>query len=31
MLAYVMISEGDTVPKFELQDSDGNKINSTDL
>ncbi len=26
-----MISEGDTVPKFELEDSDGNKIKSTDL
>ncbi len=31
MLAYVMISEGDTVPKFELEDSDGNKIKSMDL
>jgi len=31
MLAYVMISEGDLVPKFELEDSDGNKIKSTDL
>ncbi|HEU04749.1 MAG TPA: thioredoxin-dependent thiol peroxidase [Nitrosopumilus sp.] len=26
-----MISEGDTVPKFELEDSDGNKIKSMDL
>ena len=26
-----MISEGDMVPKFELEDSDGNKIKSTDL
>jgi len=26
-----MISEGDLVPKFELEDSDGNKIKSTDL
>ncbi len=26
-----MISEGDIVPKFELEDSDGNKIKSTDL
>jgi len=26
-----MITEGDTVPKFELEDSDGNKIKSTDL
>lgn len=26
-----MISERDTVPKFELKDSDGNKIKSTDL
>ena len=26
-----MISEGDTVPKFELEDSNGNKIKSTDL
>ena len=26
-----MISEGETVPKFELEDSDGNKIKSTDL
>ncbi len=31
MLAYVMISEGDTVPKFELEDSEGNKIKSMDL
>jgi len=31
MLAYVMISEGDAVPKFELEDSDGNKIKSMDL
>ena len=31
MLAYIMISEGDLVPKFELEDSDGNKIKSTDL
>ena len=31
MLAYVMISEGDTVPKFELEDSDGKKIKSMDL
>lgn len=26
-----MISEGDVVPKFELEDSEGNKIKSTDL
>ena len=26
-----MISEGDLVPKFELEDSDGNKIKSMDL
>ncbi len=26
-----MISEGDTVPKFELEDSDGKKIKSMDL
>jgi len=26
-----MISEGETVPKFELEDSDGNKIKSTDF
>lgn len=26
-----MISEGETVPKFELEDADGNKIKSTDL
>ena len=26
-----MISEGDTVPKFELEDSDGNKVKSTDF
>ena len=26
-----MISEGDMVPKFELEDSNGNKIKSTDL
>ena len=26
-----MIAEGDTVPKFELEDSEGNKIKSTDL
>jgi peroxiredoxin Q/BCP len=26
-----MISEGDLVPKFELEDSDGSKIKSTDL
>jgi len=26
-----MISEGDLVPKFELEDSNGNKIKSTDL
>ncbi|MFB5610452.1 MAG: thioredoxin-dependent thiol peroxidase [Nitrosopumilaceae archaeon] len=26
-----MISEGDAVPKFELEDSEGNKIKSTDL
>jgi len=31
MIAFVMISEGDTVPKFELEDSDGNKIKSMDL
>ena len=31
MLAYVMISEGGPVPKFELEDSDGNKIKSMDL
>ncbi len=31
MLGFVMISEGDIVPKFELEDSDGNKIKSTDL
>ncbi len=31
MLSFVMISEGDIVPKFELEDSDGNKIKSTDL
>jgi thioredoxin-dependent peroxiredoxin len=28
---FVMITEGEAVPKFELQDSDGNKIKSTDL
>ena len=26
-----MISEGGTVPKFELEDSDGNKVKSTDF
>jgi len=26
-----MIAEGDLVPKFELQDSDGNKVKSTDF
>jgi len=26
-----MISEGDLVPKFELEDSDGNKVKSTDF
>jgi len=26
-----MISEGETVPKFELEDSDGNKVKSTDF
>ena len=26
-----MISEGDTVPKFEIQDADGNKVKSTDF
>ncbi len=26
-----MISEGDSVPKFELEDSDGNKVKSTDF
>jgi len=26
-----MISEGKTVPKFELEDSDGNKVKSTDF
>lgn len=26
-----MINEGETVPKFELEDSNGNKIKSTDL
>jgi len=31
VIAFVMISEGDTVPKFELEDSDGNKIKSMDL
>ena len=31
MIAFVMISEGDTVPKFELEDSDGKKIKSMDL
>ena len=31
MIPFVMISEGDTVPKFELEDSDGNKIKSMDL
>ncbi len=31
MIAFVMISEGDTVPKFELEDSNGNKIKSMDL
>ena len=31
MLGCVMISEGESVPKFELEDSDGNKIKSTDL
>ena len=30
-IVFVMISEGDIVPKFELEDSDGNKIKSTDL
>ena len=27
----LLISEGDTVPKFELEDSNGNKIKSTDF
>ena len=31
MHGCVMISEGKAVPKFELEDSDGNKIKSTDL
>jgi len=31
VIAFVMISEGDIVPKFELEDSDGNKIKSMDL
>jgi len=31
VIPFVMISEGDTVPKFELEDSDGNKIKSMDL
>ncbi len=31
MIVFVMISEGDTVPKFELEDSDGKKIKSMDL
>jgi len=31
VIGFVMISEGDTVPKFELEDSDGNKIKSMDL
>jgi len=26
-----MITEGDSVPKFELEDSDGNKVKSTDF
>lgn len=26
-----MISEGDSVPKFEIDDADGNKVKSTDL
>ena len=26
-----MITEGETVPKFELEDSDGNKVKSTDF
>jgi thioredoxin-dependent peroxiredoxin len=26
-----MISEGETVPKFELEDADGNKVKSTDF
>jgi len=31
VIVFVMISEGDTVPKFELEDSDGKKIKSMDL
>jgi len=31
VIGFVMISEGDTVPKFELEDSNGNKIKSMDL
>jgi len=31
MHAHIMISEGDLVPKFELDNADGNKIKSTDL
>ena len=30
-MAYIMISEGDSVPKFELFDSDGNKVKSSDF
>lgn len=29
--AYIMISEGESVPKFELQDADGNKVKSSDF
>lgn len=31
MLVCIMISEGDAVPKFELEDSEGNRIKSTEL
>jgi len=30
-LCIFMIAEGDLVPKFELEDSDGNKVKSTDF